>query len=468
MKKLLVIFGCLLTVSSFGQTALSDTEQIKRFTNSVTILELNSLTFTLTNGKGGTITQTNVPDTLNNPRYTNWLWLDINYDPPVLKQWIGQNHSATITNAYWQPPAIGSNGLSSAQIAAGAITSSKIAPNAIDAYWKISNNVIVSGNLADGAVTISKLAAGAVVGSSIVDGSVTTTKILDNNVTVGKIEQPYSAYIQWLYGQSNNISLATTNTATVTQAIMSVTSPSLASLSNRITTLQTNYAKFTYCRQDDYGATNFGDAQKLYPDSFQLAWFNRTRQGQPWAAMTNLYRNTYFYTNHMAGLSNYAWYGPLATGVLTNIWGTNAYDSVLLQPGNYKITATYPMGLEAGWHHGGILLVNPSSPTSDRLRMFGSTTSYGYRTAARTGTTHTFTGYLTLATTKAIQFEIYAECYSGANITWLGASLLERNGFDVIAPTLSAILASSPGPVGGAGGADFFEWQSIEIQKLDN
>ena len=204
-------------------------------------------------------------------------------------------------------------------------------------------------------------------------------------------------------------------------------------------------ARFTYCRVDDNGNLNH-DAQKLYADNWQLTWFNRTRAAQKWAVMTNVY--SVLPTN--LGAANIAWIGPNSL-YYPGVYGTNSYDSIYIWPGYYRVTVTYPMGSYPGFYHAGLLLVSPTNSVTNRFRWSGSPVFCRTNYAS---SDHSFTAYFYATHDYDLQVEVYTQLDGGGNLH-LGEQFISMPN------SLTNVSGSYVN-----GGPDFFEWQTIEIQKI--
>ena len=139
--------------------------------------------------RGLVIVQTATPDTTTYPRFTNYLWLDINYTPPILKSW-----SWGVTN--WVTATIPANSIGTANIQDGAVTNPKLATNSVNTSQLYDNSVtsdkivalsITSGKLNNNSVDSTNIIDGTIVHNDIATGGVWTTNILDGSVTGIKI-----------------------------------------------------------------------------------------------------------------------------------------------------------------------------------------------------------------------------------------------------------------------------------------
>ena len=127
---------------------------------SFSMSQLNQL---VDNGKvatnrGMVISQTATPDVANNSRYTNFLWMDLNFSPPKVKQYI-------LSSASWSELA------ANATVQDGSITTAKLADGSVTA-----------SKIADSNVTSNKLAASSVMNDKIRDGSVSSNKLANGAI----------------------------------------------------------------------------------------------------------------------------------------------------------------------------------------------------------------------------------------------------------------------------------------------
>jgi hypothetical protein len=177
----------LLATASFAVAATNEYDIVKGFdftgATTITPSQLNQLVDnarTATN-KGMTISANSAPDVANNPRYTNFLWLDYSTQPPTLKRW-----QASITNWTTFQLEVAANGIDTVKITNGAVTTTKIQDFAVTEA-KISAGSVTESKLADGAVTRVKIANGAVDSTKLTNSAVSTANIADGAVTRVKL-----------------------------------------------------------------------------------------------------------------------------------------------------------------------------------------------------------------------------------------------------------------------------------------
>ena len=136
---------------------------------------------TTATNKGMIIATNATPDVGNNSRYTNFIWLDISYQPPRAKVY---NSTAGTWNEI-----ISTN----VSIPDGSITSAKIANGTILSE-DISDGTIASTDLSTSIVTSNYLANNSVYTAAIIDGHVTTAKLATG--AVGSSAQIAAGIIQ--------------------------------------------------------------------------------------------------------------------------------------------------------------------------------------------------------------------------------------------------------------------------------
>ena len=129
-------------------------------------------------GGGGTYW----PSVTDNPRYTNFLWLDTYSSPGILKQY------TNVGDAYvnWVSSTITPSSVTTAEILNGTILQADMANGSV------GNNQLVAGSvtankLDDLSVVAGKIAAAAVLQGNLADNSVTTASITNLAVTTVKI-----------------------------------------------------------------------------------------------------------------------------------------------------------------------------------------------------------------------------------------------------------------------------------------
>ena len=436
----------LLPIVVCAQSNMSDTILTHTFTsNALTVGSLNAQTYVLTNGKGGVLTQSTVPDTLNNPRYTNWLWSDTSYNPPWLKQWTALQSYTNVSTNSWRSPAIsGTAGIGSSQIADAAITSAKLASNAVDAWWKISNGVVQTVNIGNNAVLNSKLAANVIATTNILDGAVTSAKVPDNGLPVVKLETTYASTLPWYYANSNALNNSLSSYAS-NIVYSSNSSNSLKSATNSIIYCAANgNVTFGYGWLDNL--TGLSNAQPIYANNYQLVWFTCITSGGALSGVS--YTNCY--TNRTKS-DIVAWTGPKATGVATNGVGTNCFDSIYItNPGYYRVIARIPMGSQVGYWMARILYGYPAD-TTNRLVAASSPVNYIYTAGTAVSEETSVQAILHINSPIFVQVEVYTE--TAGNYGTLG-------------------MPTSSWPTGLTNAYPHnvyknYNWQSLEIQKLD-
>lgn len=145
-----------------------------------------------TNNHGLVILSYTAPSVATYGSYSNYLWLDVNYTPPILKTWSGG-----VTN--WVVATIPANSIETANIVNGAVTQAKLATNAVATVnlqdnsvsdTKILAQAVTTGKIAVSGVNSSNIADSAVITSKIASLAVVTTNIADGAVTPSKLSAP--------------------------------------------------------------------------------------------------------------------------------------------------------------------------------------------------------------------------------------------------------------------------------------
>lgn len=213
MKKLIVSL-ILIPNLVFGAVEYDLVKGIDlTLTNFVTSSALNQLvdagTISTTN-KGGIIRRSGGsgswwPDVTSNPRYTNFIWLDMITSPPQLKTYV----CCGDVNSNWVVGAVTAGSIGTAQIADYSITSSKMATNSVPSYAYIAGSI--SGNaIADNGIIAGKLGPSVVSNANYAPSSITGDKIAVNTISNNNI---YPNTIR-----SNEIANATINNTQIGDA----------------------------------------------------------------------------------------------------------------------------------------------------------------------------------------------------------------------------------------------------------
>lgn len=131
----------------------------------------------LNTNRGMVIVRSTQPDQATDPRFTNFIWIDISLSGfPILKVWNG----SVWTNSYI------SSLLTTTNLADGSVTTPKLASGAVSAD-KILNGAVGSLQLAGSAVTADKIAVGIINRSHLSDNLISTVQITNSAVTGAKI-----------------------------------------------------------------------------------------------------------------------------------------------------------------------------------------------------------------------------------------------------------------------------------------
>lgn len=187
MKKILLtlLAACTIANASTNEFDIIKGVDLTGYTN-ITVSLLNQLVDrarSATN-KGMIYVGVSAPDTTNNPRYSNFLWLDIGFTPPKIKVYTLQSNSwneQTVTNS-----TVSDGAITTAKLAALAVTDPKIASDAV-IERTILNGVVTSNKLAANSVTTDKILSFSVTSTIIATNGVTTPAITDAAVTRAKI-----------------------------------------------------------------------------------------------------------------------------------------------------------------------------------------------------------------------------------------------------------------------------------------
>lgn len=133
------------------------------------------------------------PDVTLNPRYTNFLWLDMYTSPAALKQYVccGDVYSN------WVSTVVTPGSITTTEILDYTITDADLATNSVSDFAlkassvsgnKIADNGILAGKLSLASVILGNYAFGSIVGGNITNNTITKTNLADGAVTRDKIE----------------------------------------------------------------------------------------------------------------------------------------------------------------------------------------------------------------------------------------------------------------------------------------
>lgn len=170
--------------------------------------------------RGLVIVQTATPDTTTYPRYTNYLWLDINFTPPILKSW-----SWGVTN--WVTATIPVNSVSTAIIQDGAVTNPKLATNSVNVA-QLYDNSVTSAKIVALAVTSEKIAVGGVDKTNIIDGTINNTKIATSGIVTTNIADGSVTTAKLANGAIVNTNLAINSVSNVNIIVNGVVNTNIA------------------------------------------------------------------------------------------------------------------------------------------------------------------------------------------------------------------------------------------------
>lgn len=128
------------------------------------------------------------PDVSNNPRYTNFMWLDMNTSPATLKQYVCCGN--VFSN--WVVSTVTPGSVGTAEIADWSITDQKLQTNSVSDFAlkassvsgnKIADVGVIAGKLAPAAVIKGNYAPGSIVGGDITNKTITFSNIADGTLT---------------------------------------------------------------------------------------------------------------------------------------------------------------------------------------------------------------------------------------------------------------------------------------------
>jgi len=201
MKKLLLLVIGFAAINSFAAVEYDLRKGIDlTASNYITSSALNQLvdsgTISSTN-KGAIIRFANNstarwPDVTSNPRYTNFIWLDTETAPAVLKSYVCCGD--VYTN--WVFSGVAPGTITTVEIRDYTILAVDMATNSVPDWAiiagavsgnKIADNGILPGKLIAGAVIQGNIAFGAIVGGQITNDTITVTNLADAAVTRPKI-----------------------------------------------------------------------------------------------------------------------------------------------------------------------------------------------------------------------------------------------------------------------------------------
>ncbi len=145
-------------------------------------------------GRGLVLITNGIPDTANNPRYTNYLWVDTAIaGSPTLKFYVaGVGWTNSLVGATITETNIANNAVTTAKLANGAVTSDKISSGNVG-NLQLGGSAVTTDKIAVGAITRGVIADGAVGTDQITNSAVTTAKIAASAVTSDKIST-----VDWL------------------------------------------------------------------------------------------------------------------------------------------------------------------------------------------------------------------------------------------------------------------------------
>ena len=186
MKKLIPLLA--LVIPLVGRAATNEFDlapgiDLTAQTN-ITASQLNQLVARgyPTNNKGMIYATNSTPDTTNNARYTNYIWLDYSTQPPTLKVWNASSNVWTAQSITNVTP--GDNTVTSAKIVNGAVIAEDIATGAVTTS-KISAGNVTTDTIADANVTRGKIADGAIDSTKLTNGAINSAALIGAGVIAG-------------------------------------------------------------------------------------------------------------------------------------------------------------------------------------------------------------------------------------------------------------------------------------------
>lgn len=201
MKKILISLSLIVPFISFAAVEYDMRKGVDlTATNYVTGSLLNNLVDT------GTISATNKgaiirrsggggswwPDVTSNPRYTNFVWLDMNTSPSTLKSYVccGDVYSnwvvSTITPGSVTSAEIKDYTIAAIDMGTNSVPNYAIQDNAVDAN-KIQAQAVVAGKIGPSAVSNLNIAPSTIEGGRIALNTISNANIYDFTITSNKI-----------------------------------------------------------------------------------------------------------------------------------------------------------------------------------------------------------------------------------------------------------------------------------------
>lgn len=176
MKKLLIV---LITAISGHMTYAAEYDFLKGYdftgASSVTGTKLNQLvdSATLVGNKAILIYTNATPDTTNNARFTRYIWMNTNFDPP--QPYVYKTNGGVWTNIS-AVATIGANTVAAGALQANSVNTSNIVDNAITDV-KIIAGAVTSSKIANGSISNNHIAALTIQGTNIANGQILSTNI---------------------------------------------------------------------------------------------------------------------------------------------------------------------------------------------------------------------------------------------------------------------------------------------------
>lgn len=211
----------------------------------------------ITNGRGIVMRSTIRPHVTHNPRYTNWLWLDLSVGSPgTLRQYVCCGDA----DANWQVAALGIGSVTSTNILDYTIQAIDMATNSVPNYAlqdnsvdanKIQAQAVIAGKIGPSAVSNLNIAPSTIEGGRIALNTISNANMYDFTIMSNKIGVAGIASFNLAPGivNSNNIgpnSIAGTNliNGTITNAQLAdkaVSSNKIDTGSINLSNIDTNF-----------------------------------------------------------------------------------------------------------------------------------------------------------------------------------------------------------------------------------
>jgi hypothetical protein len=142
---------------------------------------------TLNTNRGLLLRQVYTPDLANNPRQTNYLWIDDTIPgAPVLKVWNGTTWTNSLSSTIITTANIADGSVTSVKLGLGAVTTERINSGAVGSI-QLANGAVTTDKYSDASITRPKLVDGVIDSTKLTNGAVLAANIADATITSGKI-----------------------------------------------------------------------------------------------------------------------------------------------------------------------------------------------------------------------------------------------------------------------------------------